>query len=141
MSESEAATDQVVGPTWFMSRSWRAEPTQLTTIRADLRRWLASVGLGTDAVDDVVLAVNEAVSNVIDHAYRPATGPGTVNITLQPEADSLRIDVVDHGRWRTPSVGPTGRGRGIAMMNRLVDAVLIHYDRQGTHVVLYYPLG
>ena len=134
-------TERSAEPVWSVSRSWRADATQLRAIRADLRRWLAPVGLCDDAVDDVVLAVSEAASNVVDHAYDPVLEHGTVDISMQAEGGSLRIDVVDHGRWRTPSVGPTGRGRGIAMMNRLVDAVLIHYDPQGTRVVLYYPLG
>jgi anti-sigma regulatory factor (Ser/Thr protein kinase) len=140
MSDS-AAVDRQARPIGFVTRSWRADPRRLREIRAELRRWLAPFELTTDAVHDVVLAVNEAVSNVIVHAYSPATIRDTVDITLRVEGESLRIEVVDHGRWRTPSLEPTERGRGITLMNRLMAAVLIHDGPRGTRVVLHYPLG
>ena len=48
---------------------WAANPTSLPPIRAQTRRWLAPLALDEDTGYDVVLAVNEAASNVIDHAY------------------------------------------------------------------------
>jgi hypothetical protein len=45
-----------------------------------------------------------------------------------------------HGAWRTPSGQPTGRGRGIEIMQRLIPVVLIHHDRRGTRVLLSHPL-
>ncbi len=89
----------------------------------------------------MVLAVNEAVSNVIDHAYSPVTADDTFDITLRTEAGVLRIEVVDYGRWQTPSLETTGRGHGITIMNRLMDPVFIHDDPRGTRVLLHYPLS
>lgn len=140
MGES-AAADRQARPIGFVTRSWRADPHQLAAMRAELRRWLAPFELTTDAVHDVVLAVHEAVSNVIVHAYSPATLRDTVDITLRTEGESLRIEVVDHGRWRTTSLEPPECGHGITIMNWLMEAVLIHHDPRGTRVVLRYPLG
>jgi serine/threonine-protein kinase RsbW len=63
-----------------------------------------------------VLAVNEAVSNSVEHAYRPATPDGTVELTFWTESGAVCIEVVDHGEWRIPSDQPTGRGRQITFM-------------------------
>jgi len=43
----------------------------LRDIRAALKRWLAKVGAGAEDVMDLLLAVGEATSNVVEHAYGP----------------------------------------------------------------------
>ena len=139
MSET-MAIDRPTRTIGLVAQIWRADRNQLASIRAELRRWVAPLELTTDAVHDVVLAVNEAVTNAIEHAYPTATDTATVSITLRTTADTLQIEVADHGRWRTPSPGTDGCGRGIAMMNRLMAAVFIHYGPRGTRVVLHHPL-
>jgi anti-sigma regulatory factor (Ser/Thr protein kinase) len=126
-------------PTEFVHRSWPADARQLAPMRTEVRRWLAPLALLGDAEDDVVLAVNEAASNCVDHAYAAANVDGTVELTFWTEARCVCIEIVDHGVWRTPADQPTGRGRGIDMMRRLMGSVLIHYDRRGTRVFLSYP--
>ena len=138
MSES-AAVRRPIEMAGIMSRSWRASPSQLAAIRAELHGWLSPLGLTADGAQDVVLAVNEAVSNVIDHAYPAATVDDTVDVTLRAERDILHIEVVDHGRWRPPSTEPGRRGWGITLMNRLMAAVFIRYDSRGTRVIMHYP--
>jgi serine/threonine-protein kinase RsbW len=121
-------------------RTWPARPRHLAPIRAEVRRWLAPLALLGDAEIDLVLAVNEAASNCVEHAYTPATADDTVELTFWTEARSVCVEIVDHGAWRTPSGQPTGRGRGIEIMRRLIPVVLIHYDRRGTRVLLSRPL-
>jgi anti-sigma regulatory factor (Ser/Thr protein kinase) len=121
-------------------RTWPAHPRQLSALRAEVRRWLAPLALLGDAEIDLVLAVNEAASNCVEHAYRPATADDTVELTFWTEARSVCVEIVDHGVWRPPSGQPTGRGRGIEIMQRLIPVVLIHYDRRGTRVLLSHPL-
>jgi serine/threonine-protein kinase RsbW len=125
--------------TEFAYRSWPAEAGELAPIRAEIRRWLAPLVLPGDAVDDVVRAVNEAARNCVEHAYPAATANGTVELTFWTEPRSVCIEIVDHGAWRTPANQPTGRGRGIEIMRRLMASVLIHYDRRGTRVFLSAP--
>ena len=124
----------------FASRSWPADARQLAPIRTQVRRWLAPLVLPGDAEDDIVLAVSEAASNCVEHAYTPETTGGTVELTFWTETRSLCIEIVDHGTWRPPTDRPAGRGRGIEMMRHVVAAVLIHYDHRGTRVFLSYPL-
>jgi serine/threonine-protein kinase RsbW len=124
----------------FMHRSWQAHPGDLAALRAEVRRWLAPFALAGDAEDDLVLAVNEAASNSVEHAYTPPTADDTVELTFWTEPHAICLEIVDHGQWRTPSGEPTGRGRGIEMMQRLVAFVLIHHDNRGTRVLLRHPL-
>ena len=127
-------------PAEFAHRIWPAHPCHLARIRSEVRRWLGPLALTGDDEDDLVLAVSEAVSNSVEHAYGPATPDGTVELTFWTEPDAVCVEVVDHGEWRIPSGQPTGRGRGIEMMQRLVAFVLIRHDRRGTRVLLRHSL-
>jgi serine/threonine-protein kinase RsbW len=124
----------------FASRSWTADARHLAPIRTQVRGWLAPLVLPGDDEDDIVLAVSEAASNCVEHAYTPATADDTVELTFWTEPRSVCLEIVDHGAWRTPSGQPTGRGRGIEIMQRLIPVVLIHHDRRGTRVLLSRPL-
>jgi anti-sigma regulatory factor (Ser/Thr protein kinase) len=123
----------------FVHRTWPAHPRQLASLRAEVRPWLVPLALTGDAEDDVVLAVSEAASNCIEHAYTTATEQDTVDVTLWTEPHALCVDITDHGVWQTPSDQPTGRGRGIQVMQRLMAFVLIHHDTHGTRIFLRHP--
>jgi anti-sigma regulatory factor (Ser/Thr protein kinase) len=126
--------------TEFVHQSWPASSRQLALIRAEVRRWLTPFALPGDAEDDMVLAVSEAASNCVEHAYTAATMDDTVELTFWTEPHSVCIEIVDHGTWRVPSGQPTDRGRGIKIMQRLMTSVLIHYDHRGTRVLLNHAL-
>ena len=87
----------------FVHRSWPAYPRHLAALRAEVRRWLAPLALPGDAGHDLLLAVNEAASNCVEHAYTAATVDGTVELTFWTEPRSVCVEIVDHGAWRTPS--------------------------------------
>jgi anti-sigma regulatory factor (Ser/Thr protein kinase) len=119
-----------------LHRVWPAEALQLAPLRREMLRWLEPLALADDAEDDLVLAVNEAASNCMEHAYRPATVGDTVDIRCWTEPHAVFVEIVDHGRWRTPTGEPSRRGRGIVMMQRLMASVEIHHDTSGTRVLL-----
>jgi anti-sigma regulatory factor (Ser/Thr protein kinase) len=134
---SKASTTHVE----YVYRAWRAHPRQLAPIRAEVRRWLTPLTLAPEAKQDIVLAVSEAASNAIEHAYPSATPGATVELTFWTEARALCIEIVDHGLWKTPSTHSEGRGRGLPIMRALVEFVMIHYDLRGTRVLLRQPLS
>ncbi len=121
------------------TRTWPAEARQLSGIRAHTRAWLSNLGLDADVVSDVVMAVNEAVSNVVEHAY--PSGGGTVDLIFSAEADLVGVEVVDHGRWRTPAELGIGSGFGITIMKQVLDSVAIRRGEHGTRVQLLHARG
>ena len=122
--------------TEFARGVWPAHPRQLAPMRAVVHRWLTALCLPEDAEDDLVLAVGEATANSVEHAYRPAMAGDTVELTFWTEPQAVCFEVVDHGAWRIPTGEPTGRGRGIEMMQRLMAFVLIQHDDRGTRVLM-----
>jgi serine/threonine-protein kinase RsbW len=119
--------------------------------RDRLRGWLRANNWSAAHIDDLVLAVNEAVSNSIEHGYRigPADPPGPQTIevqgTITRAADGTRhaeIAVRDTGSWQPPTEdGHSTRGQGIRLMRACVEHLSIDGTDNGTTVVLRRSMG
>ena len=120
---------------------WAADPVHLPHIRAQTRRWLAPLALDEDTEQDLVLAVNEAASNTIEHAYTAADPANSVTMSFWTDPHHLYFEVADHGRWRQPDTDPGHRGRGILIMQQVVGSVSIQKSPDGTRVLLRHPTG
>jgi anti-sigma regulatory factor (Ser/Thr protein kinase) len=120
----------------FARGVWPAHPRELAPMRAAVYRWLAPLSLPADAEHDLVFAVGEAATNSVEHAYRPSGVGDTVELTFWTEHHTVYFEVADHGIWKVPAGEPTGRGRGIEMMQRLMTFVLIRHDDRGTRVLM-----
>ena len=79
-----------------------------------------------------MLAVNEAVSNSVEHAYLPPTPGDTVELTFWSEADVVCLEIVDHGAWRVP-LGQIHRvgAAGSRSWSGSWPPSMIHYDAAG----------
>ena len=139
MAEQKPAGRQA-GRAEFVHRRWPARPRQLAPLRVEVRHWLAPLALSEDVEIGLLLAVSEAASNSIEHAYTAPSADDTVELTFWTEPHAVCLEVVDHGRWQTPAGDSAEGGRGIAMMQRLVAFVLIHHDHRGTRVHFRQPL-
>ncbi len=73
---------------------------ELVAVVADLAR-IACDGLGMVNVYDVEIAIVEAVSNVISHAYEGEPGHA-VHVRFAASSDWLQIEVTDAGRSLDP---------------------------------------
>jgi anti-anti-sigma factor len=112
-----------------------AEPGQLSQLRKQLEVWLVSVGAGESDVASIEIAVLEAVTNSIEHAY--AEPGGTVRVEGELDGQGrISMNVIDTGVWRPAAADPGGRGRGLLMMRGCVDTVEIEHSEAGTTVLL-----
>ena len=121
-----------------------AVPAVVSTARARLRAWLDALAWPIEDAEDVELAVNEALANVVDHAYPPgAPGPATLHAwTSRHPLNSDRrvvITVTDRGRWGAhhPDDVPTAaRGHGLVVMSGCMAELHIQRSAAGTTVVM-----
>jgi serine/threonine-protein kinase RsbW len=121
-------------------RTWSTDPAMLAELRTAVRTWLAPLGFSDETAEDIVLAVNEAASNCIDHAYPTGHIDNAVKLNLWISDLTAHLEIVDHGRWRPARAGVSDRGFGIPIMRRLIDNVFIHHGPTGTAVLLRHPL-
>jgi serine phosphatase RsbU (regulator of sigma subunit) len=109
-----------------------AEPRVLVDIRHTLRRWLRHAGAGEREAADVTLAVGEACTNAIEHAYSPA--PAQFSLQARRGDGSIEITIRDTGSWRPPR--GYGRGRGLTIIGTVMDEVEMRTTATGTEIVM-----
>jgi PAS domain S-box-containing protein len=100
---------------------------RLHDIRDAVAGWLQAENFDEDLVADIVLAVDEACANSIEHAYRD-TEPGPLCVEVEIRSGKLQVRIIDRGSWKVPSTAPTFRGRGLP----LIKAVSADVDFMGT---------
>ena len=122
------------------SRLVNSDASDAALVRNEFGAWLRDqFVLDDERLNDVLLAVYEALANAAEYAYLDAPQPGTVDFRATHPGDSgtLDVTVVDHGHWRPPVTPPTQlRGRGIPLMHLLADSAAIDVTGPGTHVTL-----
>ena len=108
-----------------------ADAKALAPMRRALRAWLTE--LGANQISDVVLAVDEAVANAIEHAGLATTA--TIAVVAHVVDNRLHIEICDEGLWKEPTANDT-RGRGLLIMNAVMDGVSIEHRDDDTRVVM-----
>ena len=83
-----------------------AEPRVMVIVRAAVRETAVLVGLCSEEADGVVLAVDEALTNVIKHAYDRTTDK-PIEVTMRatgqpPERPAIHIAIRDYGKQVDP---------------------------------------
>jgi anti-sigma regulatory factor (Ser/Thr protein kinase)/putative methionine-R-sulfoxide reductase with GAF domain len=109
-----------------------ALPWSLRDVRVAVRRWLSAVGAAPRAVADLLIAIGEACTNAVEHAYGP--GGGTVMVHLELQLPDVLATVRDTGRWRPPHIDDGGRGT--MFMRNCCDELRIDHGATGTSVVI-----
>jgi anti-sigma regulatory factor (Ser/Thr protein kinase) len=105
----------------------------LATVRDVTRHVAQGAGFDGAHADQLALAVDEAATNVIEHAYR-GSADRTIELRFDDEGDTLQVEVVDDGEGVDPRAVPqvdlrryaserrTG-GLGMHLMGRIMDSV------------------
>jgi anti-sigma regulatory factor (Ser/Thr protein kinase) len=114
-----------------------AEPKTLAQVRRILRRWLRDRGASEREIAEVTIAVSEACSNAIEHAYSPA--PASFELYASGDNGEVTVKVRDRGRWREPR--GENRGRGLSIISSAMDDVQVDRLESGTEIVMRRRLG
>jgi anti-sigma regulatory factor (Ser/Thr protein kinase) len=113
------------------------EPSQLFRARRFAEEAAAAFGFTDQDSYAFAFAVNEAVSNAIEHGE--PCDDGTVRLRIQEEGSALTFWVRDCGTFaeRPPSTDPIAdRGRGLAFMAAMVDELQVTPVAGGTVIRL-----
>jgi serine phosphatase RsbU (regulator of sigma subunit)/anti-sigma regulatory factor (Ser/Thr protein kinase)/tetratricopeptide (TPR) repeat protein len=118
---------------------------------ADLREFVTRIGKKHGFSDRVInafkLAIDEAGTNVMRHAYRDVGGDGFITIRAIVKTNSLTICLIDQGKYFDPKhvkdpdlqryvdIGKKG-GLGIFIMRRLMDEIDYRKTEEGNELRL-----
>jgi anti-sigma regulatory factor (Ser/Thr protein kinase) len=115
-----------------------SDPISLSVVRERFRRWLDGLYWPGREVDDIVMAVNEAVSNAVEQTHPSAVG-AEVRVAARQFAERdggrrVLVAVAAGDHW---SPEPTGfEGPGLLMIHACMDAVEIARETDGTTMLM-----
>ncbi|TMM01256.1 MAG: ATP-binding protein [Actinobacteria bacterium] len=99
-----------------------------------------ALDLDPQTLSDVKLAVTEACTNVVVHAYEGREGPMQVAADVAP--DHLTVVVRDEGRGIVPRPDSPGLGLGLPLIATLTESLeLGKDDRERTEVRMSFRLA
>lgn len=105
-------------------------------------------GFGPKSAYGIEMAVDEACSNIIEHAYG-AEQRGEIVIECLPDATGLQVEIFDKGRPFDPAAVPAfdpaaplearnRRGMGMFFIYKLMDRVQYRFDTsRGNQLILF----
>jgi serine/threonine-protein kinase RsbW/stage II sporulation protein AB (anti-sigma F factor) len=111
-----------------------AEPESIPLARQMVRGIVDHLGWGEESRTDISIAVTEACTNSVLHAYPDGDGEYEVHAWADP--GRLVVAVRDRGRGILPSVTSpaAGRGRGLPLIRGIGDEVAFWQDGGVTEV-------
>lgn len=122
-------------PATRFERRAPAVPMQVTRLRAELYAWTEELGLDLGRRDAVRLAVSEALTNAVVHAFA-GREPGTLHVVAERGEGVLIVRVGDDGIGMGPRHDSPGMGMGVPIIGKLCHAVDLTPGPGGTGTVV-----
>src|SRR5271157_1471660 len=85
-----------------LTKTIESRTDNLLEVRKFVLRAAREFGFSEEEASKIVLAVDEACTNIIKHAYQFAPDR-EIEIVIRPVKDSIQITVIDDGRSFNPS--------------------------------------
>jgi serine/threonine-protein kinase RsbW len=113
-----------------------AVPESVGPLRRAARALAEQCGAPDRVVSDVTLAVSEACTNVVVHAYRDE--PGVLALSAEARDGEMRFVVDDEGAGLTPRADSPGLGLGLPLIAKLTNRfeVLPGPEGRGTRLTM-----
>lgn len=105
-----------------------ARPDNVAVVRHAFGGLGEALGMSEQLMSDIKLAVTEACTNVVVHAYGGDEGPLEVDATI--EGDRLQVLVRDHGRGVLPRTDSPGLGLGLPLIATLAESLELGSDHE-----------
>ncbi|MDA0163261.1 ATP-binding protein [Solirubrobacter ginsenosidimutans] len=102
-----------------------AEPSAVPLIRATVTGFAEAEGAPEQVRSSLALAVTEACSNVVMHAYLDADAPGWLEVRARRANAMLVVEVDDEGRGLLPRHDSPGLGLGLPLIAQVTDVLEI----------------
>ena len=122
------------GPEPSLQLRLQARPESMSLLRHQLSAWLKEAGATDRELFEIQLAVNEAFAKAVEHPDEPTSYLVEIEGTVTNR--SVVLSVRDHGRWQDESSAKQDGGLGLAIMDELLDSVVVEPFDDGTMVTM-----
>jgi serine/threonine-protein kinase RsbW len=122
--------------------TYRAESLTPSRVRRDVLAWARGYDSDPDLLGDIALAVTEAATNAVLHAYLGHAAPGPIVVEGERGPGHLCIHVRDTGSGLAARVDSPGLGLGLGLIAQVSDSTDVRTpETGGTEVVMRFNLG
>jgi serine/threonine-protein kinase RsbW/stage II sporulation protein AB (anti-sigma F factor) len=118
--------------------TYPSTPSGVGAMRREVAAFAGQAGMGEDGVGDVQLAVSEAATNAVVHAYRETDGH--LHVRAHVDGPELIIVVVDTGVGLAPRADSPGLGLGMPLMASVTRRFQVISEGKGTEVHMTFAL-
>ncbi len=98
-----------------------AEAASVPMLRREIVGFVAGADVCLERTEDIRLAVSEALSNAVIHAYRHTDEPGKLEVSAARTADGVEVIVRDCGSGMVPREDSPGLGLGLPLIEHTTD--------------------
>jgi serine/threonine-protein kinase RsbW len=112
-----------------------AEPESVAVARHAVLELAARQDFSDATLSAVGLAVSEAASNVVLHAYHDQAGAGPLLVNAEVDKDDLCVRVCDEGPGVRPRLDSPGLGLGMPLIVALASHMEVVRDSAGRNCV------
>jgi len=108
-----------MSPPAALVRRFTARPEEIAAARHEVRDYAERNGAASPGA--IALAVTEAITNAVVHAYVDDPEPGEIEVVVQclPDDEGIEILVCDDGRGMMPRTDSPGLGLGLPLVATL----------------------
>jgi serine/threonine-protein kinase RsbW len=116
-----------------------SDPAEIAAVRHQAENFATANGFDETAVGEIGLVLNEAIANIIRHAYDNAADK-PIEIALRMEGDALHLDLRDYGNGKSPDLRKektellTPGGLGLPCMKQMMNG--LHFQKQADGMLL-----
>ncbi len=124
------------------THKYRVERTEVPLLKNFIEEHLRNWGVEEQCLQDIILAADEAATNIVEHGYKNIENKQNkvFTLTLKKEKNTVEVILEDEGQAFEPNKAPkpniklnlTGKRRGgfgVFLMNALMDK--IKYSQRG----------
>jgi anti-sigma regulatory factor (Ser/Thr protein kinase) len=123
-----------------LRESYSAIPSSVPAARHAIAECAAEAGANDEQLAAIRLASSEALTNVVQYAYRARTGH--IYVTARAAGGEFWVLISDNGRGIHAGADSEGLGLGLALISQLADGLsVVQRSTGGTELRLRFVLG